>query len=82
MTMFNTAMKDYTELLMPKKVFGGLCSCLKPARSGTVYEKRYFNVRSKLVQAKLGGIAAVIEMKGESLYDDAQSYIKYAKDLN
>lgn len=82
LAMFNTAMKDYTELLMPKKVFGGLCSCLKPARSGTVYEKRYFNVRSQLVQAKLGGVAAVIEMKGESLFDDAQSYIKYAKDLN
>ncbi len=36
----------YQNLIMPPKVFGGFCPCLKPTRSGVEYDKKFLTAKS------------------------------------
>ena len=43
------AIQEYEALLMPPKVFGGLCPCLKTARDGPEYDRRFMVVMAKVL---------------------------------
>lgn len=71
------AMEEYQHLIMPPKVFGGFCPCLKPARDGPEYDKRFRAVFAKVVSALFVCQAVVIEHSGERLNTDSMHFKDY-----
>lgn len=76
------ALQDYEYLLMPPKVFGGYCPCLKPARSGPEYDKRYLIVRCKVVAGTFLAHSILIESKGEKINMDSMHFADYSNKMN
>lgn len=76
------AVQDYEYLLMPPKVFGGYCPCLKPARSGPEYDKRYLIVRCKVVAGTFLAHSILIESKGEKINMDSMHFADYSNKMN
>jgi len=70
---FIEAVKECQDLLIPPKVFGGFCPCLKPARSGPEYDKRFLLAQSKMVASAFMCEACVIGHKAEALFEDANN---------
>lgn len=71
------AMEEYENLIMPPKVFGGFCPCLKPARDGPEYDKRFRAVFAKVVSALFVCQAVVIEHSGERLNTESMHFKDY-----
>lgn len=76
------SIQEYVILLMPPKVFGGFCPCLKPARFGPEYERQYLLARSKVVAACFLVDAILIENKAEKFNMDSMHFADYANKLN
>jgi hypothetical protein len=76
------ALEDYLSLLLPPKVCGGFCPCLKPARSGPEYDKRFFLVRAQVDVAVFMARAVVIEGVAEKLNIESVRYSEYSAKMN
>ena len=76
------SIQEYVVLLMPPKVFGGFCPCLKPARFGPEYERQYLLTRSKVVAATFLVDAILIENKAEKFNMDSMHFADYANKMN
>ena len=76
------AVHDYISLLMPAKVCGGFCPCLKPARSGPEYEKRYLMSRTKVVSVTFLAHSILIENKAEKYNMDSMHFADFANKMN
>lgn len=59
------AMNLYQTLIVPPKIFGGFCPCLKPARNGPEYEKKLSLTKARMVTACFTSQAVLIEQKAE-----------------
>ena len=73
---------EYVNLLVPPKVCGGYCPCLKPSRIGPEYEKRFVVVLSKVVSVLFESEAVVIEFCGERLNLASMHFIEYLSRMN
>lgn len=82
LTKLTEALQEYELLLMPPKVFGGFCPCLKPARSGSEYDKRYLYTRSKVVSATYLSHSVIIESKAEKINMDSMHFADYTNKMN
>lgn len=74
--------QEYGHLIMPPKVFGGFCPCLKPARDGPEYDKRFRAILAKVVSTLFVCQAVVIENTGEKLNMDSMHFQDYANRMN
>jgi hypothetical protein len=72
----------YQDLIMPPKVFGGFCPCLKPARSGVEYDRKFLTAKSKMVSGVFLTQAVLIEHKGEQHNMESMHYADYANKMN
>jgi hypothetical protein len=72
----------YQNLIMPPKILGGFCPCLKPARSGVEYDKKFLTAKSKMVSSIFCTQAVLIEHKGEQHNMDSMHYADYANKMN
>eukprot|EP01039_Chlorochromonas_danica_P008756 gene8757-9655_t len=72
----------YQNLIMPPKVLGGLCPCLKPARSGPDYEAKYLATKARMVASLFNVQAVLIENKGEQHNMDSMHYADYVNKMN
>ena len=73
---------EYGHLIMPPKVFGGFCPCLKPARDGPEYDKKFRAVFAKVVSTLFVCQAVVIENAGEKLNMDSMHFQDYVNRMN
>ena len=73
---------EYVNLLVPPKVCGGYCPCLKPSRIGPEYEKRFVIVLCKVVSVLFESEAVVIEFCGERLNLASMHFIEYLSRMN
>jgi hypothetical protein len=76
------AMVSYQTLIVPPKIFGGFCPCLKPARSGPEYDKKLFLTKAKMVAASFLAQAVLIESKGEEHNMESVQYADYVSKMN
>lgn len=76
------AIEEYEHLIMPPKVFGGFCPCLKPARDGPEYDKKFRATLAKVVSTLFVCQAVVIEDAGEKLNMDSMHFADYANRMN
>lgn len=72
----------YQDLIMPPKVLGGFCPCLKPARSGPEYETKLLTAKSKMTACVFNVQAVLIEAKGEIHNMDSMHYADYVNKMN
>lgn len=75
-------MLSYQNLIVPPKIFGGFCPCLKPARDGPEYEKKLLITKAKMVSAVFVAQAVLIESKGEQHNMDSVQYADYVSKMN
>lgn len=75
-------LKVYMNLLMPPKIFGGFCPCLKPARFGPEYEKRFVVVLARVVSALFECEAVVIEFCSERINLGSLHFVDYLSRMN
>jgi hypothetical protein len=75
-------MKGYMNLLMPPKIFGGFCPCLKPARFGPEYEKKFVVVLARVVSALFECEAVVIEFCSERINLGSLHFFDYLSRMN
>jgi hypothetical protein len=76
------SIQDYSNLIMPPKVFGGFCPCLKPAREGPEYDKKFQITMSKVVSTLFVCQAVLIENQGEQLNMDSMHFADYSNRMN
>lgn len=74
--------KVYMNLLMPPKICGGYCPCLKPARFGPEYEKRFVVVLARVVSTLFECEAVVIEFCSERINLGSLHFVDYLSRLN
>ena len=79
---FTDAVVEYSGLLMPPKVFGGLCPCFKPARDGPEYDRNFMSAMAKVAAVVFLSQAVVIESKSEKYNMDSMHFADYANRLN
>lgn len=72
----------YQNLIMPPKVFGGFCPCLKPARSGPEYENKLLNTKARMTASIFNVQAVLIDNKGEQHNMDSMHYADYVNKMN
>lgn len=82
LVIFVAAIKEYTLLLMPKKVCGGMFSCCKASRSGAAYDLKYYSARSKCIAAILGSKSALLYEDGDNYNTESMNYTNYARKAN
>ena len=73
---------SYRDLIMPPKVCGGYCPCLKPARSGIEYEKKMMTVKAKMASSIFLCQAVIIEHRGETHNMQSMHFADYANKMN
>lgn len=76
------AMVSYQTLIVPPKLFGGFCPCLKPSRDGPEYEKKLLYTKAKMVSVVFLAQAVLIENKGEQHNMDSVQYADYVSKMN
>ena len=76
------AIEEYEHLIMPPKVCGGFCPCLKPARDGPEYDKKFRATMAKMVSTLFVCQAVVIEHRGEKINMDSMHFAEYANRMN
>ncbi len=74
--------QSYQNLIVPPKIFGGFCPCLKPARSGEEYEKKMLTTKSKMVASLFVVQAVIIESRGEVINMNSMHYADYVNKMN
>lgn len=79
---FTDSIYSYQNLIVPPKVFGGFCPCLKPARDGPEYDRKYFITKSKMVASIFISYAILIHHKGEEIVSKSSHYDVYVDDMN
>lgn len=72
----------YRDLIMPPKVCGGYCPCLKPARSGIEYDKKMMVVKAKMASSIFLCQAVIIEHRGEAHNMQSMHFTDYANKMN
>ena len=75
-------LKVYMNLLMPPKICGGFCPCLKPARFGPEYEKKFVVVLARVVSALFECEAVVIEFCSERINLGSLHFVDYLSRMN
>ena len=75
-------MNTYRDLIMPPKVFGGYCPCLKPSREGEEYEKKLLYTKSQLAACMFTCQSVVIEDQGEKHNMDSVHFMDYCNKMN
>lgn len=73
---------SYRDLIMPPKIFGGYCPCLKPARSGIEYEKKLMIVKAKMASTIFLCQAVIIESHGEQHNMQSMHFADYVNKMN
>lgn len=73
---------SYRDLIMPPKVCGGYCPCLKPARSGIEYDKKMMVVKAKMASSIFLCQAVIIEHRGEAHNMQSMHFTDYANKMN
>lgn len=76
------AIQDYQILIMPPKVFGGFCPCLKPAREGPEYDKKFLASYIKVVSTIYVTQAVLLENTADQMNMDAMHFGDYANRMN
>lgn len=76
------AMVLYQNLIVPPKVFGGFCPCLKPARSGPEYDKKLILTKAKMVTVSFTSQAVLIEQKAEQHNVEGVQSADYVSKMN
>lgn len=76
------AIEEYARLIMPPKVLGGFCPCLKPARNGPEYERTFFVVLSKIVSALFLSEILLIEYQVMRINNDSTRFIDYTNRMD
>jgi hypothetical protein len=76
------AIHEYEDLLMPAKLFGGMCPCIKPARHGPDYDRQFVACRVKVVSTIFIAHAIIIENKAEKINMDSVHFADYTNKLN
>jgi hypothetical protein len=71
------AIQDYQILIMPPKVFGGFCPCLKPAREGPEYDKKFLASYIKVVSTIYVTQAVLLENTADQMNMDAMHFGMY-----
>lgn len=69
--------KEYMNLMMPPKICGGFCPCLRPARQGPEYEKKFIITLAKVVSTLFECEAVVIEFCAERLNLGSMHFVDY-----
>jgi hypothetical protein len=75
-------LKGYMNLLMPPKILGGFCPCLKPARFGPEYEKKFVVVLARVVSVLFECEAVVIEFCSERINLASLHFVDYLSRMN
>ena len=76
------SIEGYRDLMVPPKILGGFCPCLKPARSGPEYDKKILTVKSKMVTSLFVTQAVIVESRGEKINMDSMHYADYCNKMN
>ena len=82
LTKIIETIQEYEHLIMPPKLFGGFCPCLKPARDGPEYDKKFRTVFARVIATLFVCQAVVIEHTGEQLNMDSMHFADYANRMN
>lgn len=72
----------YQNLIVPPKVFGGFCPCLKPSRNGIDYDKKLNLTKAKMVTVCFTSQAVLIEQKAEQHNVEGVQYADYVSKMN
>ena len=72
----------YQDLIEPRKIFGGLCPCLKPPRKGPEYDRKYCWTTAHIVTSIFFPIAILADNKAESLNFESVRYSDYIIKMN
>ena len=76
------ALEEYELLLNPPKILGGICPCLKPARFGPEYDRKFALVKAQALASAFMARSVVIEGKGEKLNMDSMRFSDYSNKMN
>eukprot|EP01042_Synura_sphagnicola_P030803 gene30803-39679_t len=72
----------YQNLIVPPKVFGGFCPCLKPSRNGIDYDKKLNLTKAKMVTVCFTSQAVLIEQKAEQHNVEGVQSADYVSKMN
>ena len=81
-TKITDAIHEYIRLIIPPKILGGYCPCLKLARYGPEYERRFFVTFSKVIATVFLCDVIVLEQHTEKLNTYSARYADYITRLN
>ncbi|RYH24561.1 hypothetical protein EON65_16695 [archaeon] len=76
------SIQTYQSLIMPPKVLGGMCPCLKPARSGPEYDSKMLTAKTRMVTSIFVVQAVLVENKGEEHNMESMHYADYVNKMN
>jgi hypothetical protein len=77
------AIQDYQLLIMPPKaIFGGIFACLKPAREGPEYDKKFLATYSKVVSTVYITQSVLLEQTADQMNVDAIHFGDYTNRMN
>jgi hypothetical protein len=76
------AMNLYQTLIVPPKIFGGFCPCLKQARNGPEYDKKLSLTKARMVTACFTSQAVLIEQKAEQHNVEGVQSADYVSKMN
>jgi hypothetical protein len=79
---FIDAIQSYQLLIVPPKPFGGFCPCLKPARDGPEYDRKFFSTKAKMVSSVFVSYAILILKKGEEVSSRCSQFDVFVDDMN
>jgi hypothetical protein len=79
---FIDSITSYQSLIVPPKVFGGFCPCLKSARDGPEYDRKFLTTKAKMVSAIFISYAILILKKGEEISTRCSQFDVYIDDMN
>jgi len=76
------SMISYQNLMVPPKILGGYCPCLKPARSGPEYDKKLMTVKAKMVSTLFLCQAVIIESEAEHHNMQSMHFSDFSNKMN
>jgi vacuolar-type H+-ATPase subunit E/Vma4 len=79
---FIDSITSYQTLIIPPKVFGGFCPCLKPARNGPEYDRKFFITKAKMVSSIFVSYALLINKKADDIVSRSSHFDVYVDDMN
>ena len=81
-TKITEAINEYVLLIIPPKILGGYCPCLKKARYGPEYERRFFVTFSRIIAIVFLCDVIVLENHTEKLNTYSVRFTDYSNRMN